>query len=671
MSFRVHLSQVCRLAVGALTVVAVTAVPVFAQNDPCGVTLEGVVDTSSQSAYGKACSLSSNESASNPKCDRWWNLRQTGILKAREILAARPGQGPCTAGKGVVVGHIDSGIVDDFSFKWNPLAPLDLESLHPLIKQRSLLRVLTTTKDGELLPMSFSPGPEGTRACQSGRLATHGLRCAPRDPDAQAVPRDRFPSFALPLLSNAGHGTRTLDVLLQAAPALAVVPYRFASAIVATQGRSLQLEDAIVSAALEDRLSAGTGGRIDVITMSIGRRSPSEELDRAILLAESRGVVLVAAAGQWIHPGTRTRFPGQSPGVVAVTGITSDLVPWSKAGRGPHNNIAAPAVDVWLAGWGGKDNDDRRVPEYTTGSGTSFATPLVAATAAMWIQFHGRDVLDQKYGRSAVPAAFRLVLKKSGHRSPKQVCADILLKADPSRWADTCATAGNWDQANWGKGILAADLVLQADLPTRDDVCREIFLERGALAEDVLCGKSASTGIKPELLTERTHVRVPSAWTYVLGASVYGSSFSGGAKHPGMSPSLSFGVIASGHDNESPIGWLSQVELGARQQKLSLGRGYAVEYAAVGPNRSLDIFPIFSPTLGAAVKVSVVRDRVGSDDHHVDSLEHAPTPRTDWWVGPEAQLTYYRVRLQLSAMRSVTKGPIDRWRLTWRLGIGF
>ncbi len=120
----------------------------------------------------------------------------------------------------------------------------------------------------------------------------------------------------------------------------------------------------------------------DVINLSLGAAGASEVLGTAVRYAMTRGVVVVAAAGNW---GDRTPiYPAAYDGVVAVTATDA-------AGNLAYFNSFGPWVDVAAPGWlltstkamfdkrAGYTSDlDRHAP-----SGTSFAAPLVSGAAAL------------------------------------------------------------------------------------------------------------------------------------------------------------------------------------------------------------------------------------------------------------------------------------------------
>lgn len=607
--------------------------------------------------------------ASSASCDLQWNLKQTGLLEAWKLV--RDVRGEVPAGNGVVIAQVDTGVIDQPETDSPHNGDVDLrpDQMHPMLRPGpgAPHRIVITTRDGRRLPLSFYADPKGRRSGCSA--ADHlGQECAARDTSAEVAPRDFLESSHVPGLSQVasafqqpGHGTHTMSVLLQAAPGASVVPYKFTGGVFLTQGRSTQLALALHAIALEDRLAEGSG-RMDVATMSVGRRSPAVELENAVRVAEMNGIILVAAAGQLpVVKGSHTRFPAQYDGVIAVTGTRLDLKPWPYAGRGPRNAVAAPAAGVWRASW--EREGKRLIPTFGRGNGTSFATPLVAATASLWIQYHTRAVLESRYGRAALPAAFRWVLTREGVRTPAEICRDLLKPSENPEWVSICGAEDiekrGWDTASWGRGILAADKVLRAPLPDAADVCQDVMEHRGPTDYALVC-PPGSPGYRAEHLALGPQIERPAPRTLVTGVSALGSPFGRGA---GITPTVSLGVIWSEHEIEAPRGLFTQAEIGHRGDfKLGLGGAFAAEYSPQGHSRHLEVgaLPGFGPAIGFALKAIYIRTRE----------EVAGGSGSRNWLGPELEVVFYRWRLQIASVR-----PIDSsgkgWRMAWSLGHGF
>lgn len=253
--------------------------------------------------------------------------------------------------------------------------------------------------------------------------------------------------------TNAGHGTRTLSVLcgfdegatarrgdfaayLGGAPRVPVVPVRLQDSVW-LQGRTLSedLPDAM------EHLVERAG--VDIITLSMGgpvgnllNDNAPPKLRRIIDRAYERGVIVCCAAGNRV---SRVVFPARSPRTIAVAGIADDRRIWSGSTRGAQVDVCAPAHAVRRA-------DVRRTAgapafAYAPGSGTSYATPLVAAAAALWLARWGAEIdSDYSEGWQRVEA-FKSLLTA------------------------TAVPGEDWNAAVHGAGILHAGALLAAPLP--------------------------------------------------------------------------------------------------------------------------------------------------------------------------------------------------------------
>jgi serine protease len=126
------------------------------------------------------------------------------------------------------------------------------------------------------------------------------------------------------------------------------------------------------------RFAADHGAQ--VINLSLGGPIKSKILEDAVNHAVSKGVLVVAAAG---NSGKAVGYPAAYPQVVAVSATDSnDNVAWFSS-RGPQIAIGAPGVAVTQQTIcnGGKD----KCEVFGTFNGTSMASPHVAGVAAMLV----------------------------------------------------------------------------------------------------------------------------------------------------------------------------------------------------------------------------------------------------------------------------------------------
>jgi type VII secretion-associated serine protease mycosin len=169
------------------------------------------------------------------------------------------------------------------------------------------------------------------------------------------------------VLAGHGHGPGGGDGVLGVAPDATILPLRASSDEDAggdSQPRSSLLADGI-------RLAVERGASVISISLSASERSEVDE--RAIEAARRADVVVVAAAGN--RPDAEgVTFPAALPTVVAVGGVAEDGSLAEFSVTGPEIALTAPADEIVTT---------RPGDEYAVASGTSFAAPMVAGTAAL------------------------------------------------------------------------------------------------------------------------------------------------------------------------------------------------------------------------------------------------------------------------------------------------
>jgi len=133
----------------------------------------------------------------------------------------------------------------------------------------------------------------------------------------------------------------------------------------------------------------------DVINMSLGADTQVDAVTNAIAYARSKGVVVVAAAGNERGQGSPTSYPAADPGVIAVAATDSSDTVASYSNQGDYVDVAAPGSGI-LSTTGGS---------YASWSGTSMASPHVAAVAALLRGYNSAltpDQVEQAIETSAV-----------------------------------------------------------------------------------------------------------------------------------------------------------------------------------------------------------------------------------------------------------------------------
>nr|WP_244363540.1 S8 family serine peptidase [Thermus brockianus] len=190
------------------------------------------------------------------------------------------------------------------------------------------------------------------------------LDVADNDPD----PTDNIPS------NSRGHGLAVASVLG------AATNNTLGMAGVTWQGKILPLKVARssdglmtttwIAQAVDRAVSLGA----KVINLSLGGPDQDPALENSLGSARGQGVVLVAAAGNDGIDGIR--YPARSPSVIAVGSVNQDKEKSRFSNCGEELDLVAPGEMVLVL-----LPDDK----YGQGSGTSFASPMVAGVAALYM----------------------------------------------------------------------------------------------------------------------------------------------------------------------------------------------------------------------------------------------------------------------------------------------
>lgn len=142
-----------------------------------------------------------------------------------------------------------------------------------------------------------------------------------------------------------------------------------------------------------------------VINLSLGKRYPTKEEREAIAYAVSKGVVVVAAAGNEGAERTARRgghapfsYPASFPGVISVAAVTAGHRHAGFSNRNSAVTVSAPGVRITGAGPG---------EEYWIGDGTSPATAFVSGIAAL---------IKSRYPRLPPALVAQAIINATTHR---------------------------------------------------------------------------------------------------------------------------------------------------------------------------------------------------------------------------------------------------------------
>lgn len=222
---------------------------------------------------------------------------------------------------------------------------------------------------------------------------------------------------AIPPVIWPNHGTSTAYMILGDAkvaredgqpapggvlPDARLIPYRISRSIVSVHGGRM-------NRAFDDAIANGC----KVITVSHLVAFRPEAVDTALTKAYEAGVIVCAAAGSHFLP-LRRSFSriATSPMAIGVGCAMHDDTPWHFTHASKHLDILAPAYDMVSPYTYHNVVTGGEAYGWFVSEGSSYATPLVAAAAALWCEHHG-DNLDRYSEKWMRVEAFKYCLQHS------------------------------------------------------------------------------------------------------------------------------------------------------------------------------------------------------------------------------------------------------------------
>ncbi len=185
-------------------------------------------------------------------------------------------------------------------------------------------------------------------------------------------------------------------------PDARLIPYRISRSIVSIHGGRMNraFDDAIAN-------------DCKVITMSHLIAFRPKSVDEALTKAYEAGVIVCAAAGSHFLP-LRRSFSriATSPMAIGVGCAMHDDTPWYFTHASPSLDILAPAYDIVSPYTYHNVVTGGSSYGFFVSEGSSYATPLTAAAAALWVEHHG-DALDRYSDRWMRVEAFKYCLQHS------------------------------------------------------------------------------------------------------------------------------------------------------------------------------------------------------------------------------------------------------------------
>ncbi|MGA5871659.1 S8 family serine peptidase [Streptomyces cinereoruber] len=168
--------------------------------------------------------------------------------------------------------------------------------------------------------------------------------------------------------SGASGGVRGL------APDAMVIPYRVSDT-------ERQNEQAVNAFDMEQAIRAAANSDAQIINISMGSDYTDIYTQEALQFANEKGKLVFAAAGNDAKKGNKLHYPAAYPEAVAVAATDRKGVVADYSQHGDYIDIAAPGSDI--PGW-----CDKEFKSYCTGNGTSNATAIASATAALIWSVH-------------------------------------------------------------------------------------------------------------------------------------------------------------------------------------------------------------------------------------------------------------------------------------------
>ncbi|WP_240967721.1 S8 family serine peptidase [Streptomyces composti] len=179
-------------------------------------------------------------------------------------------------------------------------------------------------------------------------------------------------------------GTGTGGSLRGLAPDAKIVPYRIATVGLNKAERTKAPDVRKVIKAIAD-------SDVKIINMSFGSEYDTPGLDEALKYAHEKGKLLFASTGNDAETGGKINYPARYPYVVGVAASDESGKVGKFSEYGNYVDLAAPGLNVptWC---------DESFNRYCTGEGTSMATAIASASAALVWSAHPDWTANQVLG---------------------------------------------------------------------------------------------------------------------------------------------------------------------------------------------------------------------------------------------------------------------------------
>lgn len=260
-------------------------------------------------------------------------------------------------------------------------------------------------------------------------------------------------------LDNPGHGTASGSVIISPSGCQLVGASKCVNGI--ARGAQIiplrvhrtvaQFKTGNMTQAIQDVADGKIQGDPKLISIAMGG-PPTYSMWKAVKAAEAKGILIVAAAGNYVRT---VVWPARFESTIAVAAHNVRCQHWKHSSNGAAVDISAPGESVWRATLNVQHENMNGM-----GKGTTFATGNTSGSAALWLAWH-RDnpELEDLQAKGLVTKTFRRILKQSSWRP----------SADLSKNPKGAYCEGTkWDK-DYGPGMLdVAGLLEQPLVGVRD-----------------------------------------------------------------------------------------------------------------------------------------------------------------------------------------------------------
>ncbi len=174
-----------------------------------------------------------------------------------------------------------------------------------------------------------------------------------------------------------GHGTHVSGIIAARRNAKGIVGVAPQSKIIAA--KVLNDEGAGTSQDIVAGIQWAIASGADILSMSLGSPEPDEEIHQALLIAISKGIFVITAAGNEGPDLDTVGYPAGFPEMVAVGSIDRRKKLSQFSSRGRQVDVVAPGDEITSC---------YPPRSYATLSGTSMATPCISGVVALALSKH-------------------------------------------------------------------------------------------------------------------------------------------------------------------------------------------------------------------------------------------------------------------------------------------